>query len=144
MEVGGGEPPDATWELDLRGSTPGLLVQVRRWAATELADLGDDHLSDVMLVAVELVTNAFDHGDGPRLIRMSRTRTPCRVNIEVEDSNCLPVTLGRSRLDSANRGRGLVIVDKLADSWGAVLHLEAETKTVWAQISCERSPGPPP
>jgi hypothetical protein len=108
---------DLPWQLDLRGSNPGVLVQVRRWAATALADLGDGHLGDVMLVAIELVTNAFDHGGGPRTIRMRRSRMPCVVGIDVEDSDIGRLTPGTSRF-GGYRGRGLVIVDKLSATWG--------------------------
>ncbi|OLF18137.1 hypothetical protein BU204_08390 [Actinophytocola xanthii] len=129
------------WELDLVNSSPGALVEVRRWAAAELADLGDAHLNDVMMVAVELVTNAYDHGDGPRVIRMVHHRTPCWIEIEVDDFNVQAPALGRSRFGpEAHRGRGLVLVDRLSSAWGTREHGDGNGKTVWARISCQESP----
>lgn len=126
------------WELDLTGSHPGALVQVRRWAATELADLSEDHLACLMLVAVELVTNAYEHGGGPRSVRITRTRVPYSIRIEVDDSNTDQLTLGHSRFgEGANRGRGLILVDKLGERWGVDRHAATGTKTVWAEIAGE-------
>ena len=132
-----GRPPSvARWSLDLRGTAVPALVQVRRWASRTLRSVDDDHLSDVLLVATELVTNAYDHGQGPLEIRMSHTVTPCRVRIEVDDS-CLdrPFVVGPA--DARPRGRGMLIVDKLAADWGVREHTELGTKTVWAEMACE-------
>lgn len=122
--------------LSLREQVPEL-VTARRWAARRLADLTDAELGDVLLVATELVTNAYDHGAPPREIRMMRLIEPCAVRIEVDDSSSqLPVksqsVIGRPR------GRGLVIVDKLAEDWGVIPNVVG--KTVWAEVSCSASP----
>ncbi|MDS0135904.1 MULTISPECIES: ATP-binding protein [unclassified Amycolatopsis] len=124
----------APWSLDLRGTTAPVLVQVRRWASRTLTQVDDAHLGDVLLVATELVTNAYDHSQGPLQIRMSHTPTPCRVRIEVDDSSPdQPVVAAPSpqRLG----GRGMQIVDKLAETWGVLAH-PAGGKTVWAEVSC--------
>ncbi|MEU7786257.1 ATP-binding protein [Amycolatopsis sp. NPDC049159] len=129
--TGGGTAP---WALDLRGTTAPVLVEVRRWASRTLAQVDDAHLGDVLLVATELVTNAYDHGQGPLQIRMSHTAEPCRVRLEVDDSSPdLPVVAAPSR--ERLGGRGLQIVDKLADTWGVLAH-PAGSKTVWAEVSC--------
>jgi hypothetical protein len=136
-------PSRLAWELDLRGTTPAFLPGVRVWAAKELPSLGVAHLADVMLVAVELVTNAYEHGGGPLTIRMTRSALPCVIGIEVDDVNTEEPTVGVSRFGvDANRGRGLVMIDKIAESWGAIRHT-AGGKTIWARISCERSPCQP-
>lgn len=132
----------STWSLDLRGTSPGVLVQARQWAREALADLGRDHLADTMLVATELVTNAYDHGGGPREVRMTRSYTPCLISIEVDDSNTDPPVLGRSRHPTGGHGRGLTLVDRLSESWGMTLHSTAGYKTVWARINCDNSPCP--
>src|SRR5689334_18191428 len=79
-------PAPPSWSMDLRGTTAPALVEIRRWASRTLARVDDTHLGDVLLVATELVTNAYDHGDGPLQVRMSHTPCPCRVRIEVDDS----------------------------------------------------------
>ncbi|WP_370941759.1 ATP-binding protein [Amycolatopsis sp. cg5] len=132
----GGSASGAHWSLDLRGTDVPALVQVRRWASRTLQAVGDADLGDVLLVATELVTNAYDHGKGPLEIRMSHTATPCRVRIEVDDS-CpdRPFVVGHA--DARPRGRGMLIVDKLSAEWGVLDHHERGTKTVWAEMACD-------
>jgi anti-sigma regulatory factor (Ser/Thr protein kinase) len=126
----------AAWALDLRGTGVPALVHVRRWAARTLSALDDAHLGDVMLVATELVTNAYDHGDGPLRVRMSHTPTPCQVLIEVDDGCLTHPVLVRPE-DAEPHGRGMLIVNKLAKAWGVVEHPATGGKTVWARISCD-------
>ncbi|MFD1146494.1 ATP-binding protein [Saccharothrix hoggarensis] len=112
------------------------LVQVRRWTATALADLDDDHLEAVLLISTELLTNAYEHGSSPYGVRLRRGRVPCRVRVEVDDTSPDQPVVGRSRL-ADTRGRGLIMVDKLSWKWG-VSPLPDGGKTVWATISCDQ------
>jgi anti-sigma regulatory factor (Ser/Thr protein kinase) len=128
-------PPPPSWSMDLRGTTAPALVEIRRWASRTLARVDDAHLGDVLLVATELVTNAYDHGDGPLQVRMSRTPSPCRVRIEVDDSCPDRPVLATPSLDRPG-GRGMHIVAKLAGTWGVLEH-PAGGKTVWAEVSCD-------
>ena len=128
-----------SWTKDLRGAGPETLSDVRAWARGLLPDLGRDHLADVLIVAVELVTNALDHGGGPRLIRVTRRRRPCVVTVEVEDSNTAALTPGVSRFgESGHRGRGLVMIAKVARDWG--VRCDAGGKTVWTEVGCPGRP----
>ncbi|MBE1495850.1 anti-sigma regulatory factor (Ser/Thr protein kinase) [Amycolatopsis lexingtonensis] len=139
-ETDGERGAPAPWAMDLRGTTAPALVGIRRWASRALAHVGDDHLGDVLLVATELVTNAYDHGKGPVQVRMSRTARPCRVRIEVED-NCLehPVVVTPSA--DTPGGRGMQIVAKLAAAWGVREHRASGGKTVWAEVPCDGAEG---
>lgn len=123
--------PPLTVDLPAESLPP--LVAVRRWAATALADADDDQLHAVLMVCTELVSNAYEHAQTPYVLRMWRGHESRRVRIEVEDASPEPPVLGRSRLGD-HRGRGLIIVDKLAEEWG-VRPLE-RGKVVWALISC--------
>jgi len=127
-------PAPPSWSLDLRDTGAPALVEVRRWASRTLARVDDAHLGDVLLVVTELVTNAYDHGQGPREVRMSHTPAPCRVRIEVEDSSRDHPVLATPSPERPG-GRGIQIVDKLADHWGVLEH-RAGGKTVWAEVSC--------
>ncbi|GAB1508194.1 ATP-binding protein [Actinophytocola sp. KF-1] len=142
MSANGHGPPTGPgdeWTFVVDDNTPQLLARVRRWTATALADLGDDHLNDVMLILVELVSNAYEHGGGCRSVRLARSRTPCRIDVEVDDNNADQLTPGVSRFGTkANRGRGLIMIDKIAESWG-VRNADGVGKTVWAHISCENA-----
>ncbi len=101
---------------------------VRRWLRENLAH--PERVVDAELVATELVTNAIDHGNGARAVRITVFPTH-RVRIEVDDSNpSATLTVGRSRHGSP-RGNGLAIVDALS-SWGVAR--TSEGKTVWAGL----------
>ncbi len=121
--------------LDLVGDQLPPLVQVRQWTAKALADLDDEHLQAVLLVATELVTNAYDHAPGPLRVRMRRSRMPCRVWVEVDDGAPHEPVPGRSRLGE-HRGRGLALVDRLSAEWGT-RPTSGGGKTVWALVSCD-------
>ncbi|MBC6445927.1 ATP-binding protein [Actinokineospora xionganensis] len=125
-----GDPP---LSIDLPTEQLPPLVRVRQWAATALADVGDDHLQAVLLVCTELVTNAYEHAQTACVLRIQHSREPCRVRVEVEDASPGEPVLGRSRFGDL-RGRGLVIVDRLSDEWGVTR--QDGGKTVWALISC--------
>ncbi|MET8852286.1 ATP-binding protein [Amycolatopsis sp. NPDC004625] len=134
-------PAPSSWSMDLRGTTAPALVEIRRWASRALTQVDDTYLGDVLLVATELVTNAYDHGDGPLQVRMSHTPNPCRVRLEVDDSCRDRPVLGTPSLERPG-GRGMHIVAKLARTWG-VLELPAGSKTVWAEVSCDSADAVP-
>lgn len=137
---GGDQDGKEVWTLPVDDQVTGTLVELRRWAAANLADLGHEHLTDIMLVAVELVSNAYDHGGGARGLRVARLRAPCVVEIEVDDGTTDPPTLGRSRLPlDACRGRGVLIVDRLSRRWGMTVDSTSGGKTIWAHIACDQN-----
>lgn len=125
-----------TASLDLTGSGHDSLARVRRWIASTLTGASTGHLDDVILVADELTSNAFEHGEGPLGIHLTHRRAPCRTTVEVTDRNQAELMLGESRFGpTAHRGRGLVIVDRTAQAWGVHTSLAGGTKTVWARIT---------
>lgn len=109
------------------------LADLRAWAAAELPALGPDHLSVVLLVCTELVTNAYEHALSPLRVTVRWAGSPCRVRVEVADGSTAALTPGRSRFDE-DRGRGLILVDRLATEWGVLDNPGG--KTVWAEIEC--------
>ncbi|WP_330852779.1 ATP-binding protein [Lentzea sp.] len=121
--------------LDLSGEQLPPLVQLRQWAAKALADLDDDHLLAVLLVATELVTNAYDHASGPLRLLVRRSAVPCEVSVSVDDDSSERPAVGRSRLGDA-RGRGLLMVESVSKNWG-VRPLPEGGKRVWALIACD-------
>jgi anti-sigma regulatory factor (Ser/Thr protein kinase) len=123
--------PDArvlTARLDNANTAPG---QARRAVARQLAEwrIGGEAVADLVLMASELVTNAFVHARPPIDLRMRRTDQ--QVVLEVQDR---AVLRPRRRLpeDSDEHGRGLNIVEILADEWGT--HTSEAGKTVWCSI----------
>ncbi|ROP42695.1 ATP-binding protein [Saccharothrix texasensis] len=118
--------------LDLTDETPPL-VGIRRWVGEVLSGLSDDELEDCLLIVTELVSNAYDHGEAPRRVRLRRSSQPSVVRIEVDDAADDEVVLGRSRFGS-DRGRGMMLVEHCSTRWAVDRHEHG--KTVWAEIDC--------
>jgi anti-sigma regulatory factor (Ser/Thr protein kinase) len=89
--------------------------------------------SAALLVLSELVTNAVLHGAEPIEVYVSRDGDLLRI--EVSDGGPRTDGVGvvpRSAEDSRPGGRGLHIVNSLADRWGTTDNDAG--KTVWAEI----------
>jgi anti-sigma regulatory factor (Ser/Thr protein kinase) len=95
---------------------------LKRWDIVEA-----DHVAE--LLTSELVTNAIRHADSPVTVRAFHE--PSRIRVEVEDASRSAPTVRHPAPDEPG-GRGMLIVDRLADDWGAELH--SGGKTVWFEI----------
>ena len=95
----------------------------------EAAGADPDTTDTAVLLASELVTNAFLHGRSQT--RLTVVTTPAAVRVEVGDDNSRPPVLA-AHDDSALDGRGVAMVDLLAASWG--VRPEAQGKTVWFTV----------
>jgi len=109
----------AAFRLD---PVPESAGRARRCARTMLTDWRLAHLvEDVDLVVSELVTNALLHtGDGPdgavSPIRLELDLSGGRLTCRVVDSSPLP-PLPEAAADTAESGRGLILVEALAAEW---------------------------
>lgn len=93
----------------------------------------DDRLDDVQLCASELATNAVQHGVPPgRCFLVRIILHDHLLRIEVHDSGSGTPGVRRPDTDVAS-GRGLFLVDSLADSWG-VSPRQGPGKAVWAEF----------
>ncbi|MBP0455359.1 MULTISPECIES: SpoIIE family protein phosphatase [unclassified Kitasatospora] len=103
----------AHWYLQPRNETPG---RARRLAAHTLRRWGLEGLSEATeLMVSELVTNAVQHATRPVTLSLVRTtRLRCEVG---DDSPLLPRPRRTGPEDE--RGRGLQIVARCAERWGA-------------------------
>ncbi|PNV36566.1 ATP-binding protein [Streptomyces sp. DH-12] len=93
----------------------------------------------VTLVAAELCANAVRHGHvAGRDFRLRLTATPATrtVRIEVTDTRgeSLP-QLPATATDDGEGGRGLLLVEALADRWGCAPRPDGPGKTVWAEYT---------
>ncbi|ANZ41655.1 hypothetical protein BBK82_42615 [Lentzea guizhouensis] len=131
MNASDDPPPRQALVVELTKPSPALPA-MRRWIGEVFGDLSEDSVDDVRLVVTELVSNAYDHGLHPRLLRLRRLGAGL-LRVEVDDASPDKPVLGRSRIDDT-RGRGLVIVDKIAEAWGVTW--QATGKTVWAELRC--------
>jgi len=105
----------------------------RRLVRAALADWGLESLADDGTVIVsELVTNAIQHA----------RRESIRVTVEWADAECVRVgvvdfsqapPVKRASALEDERGRGLALVDELAEAWGT--QLLPWGKRVWADLA---------
>lgn len=125
----------ATHEARLPGhrSAPGAARRlVRTW-------LGDHpRVDDAVLAVSEVVTNAVRFGgadSGPSLtIRLIGTDAGFRVEVDQPTLNTVEVPAGFPGPDQT-RGRGLAVVERLADRWGVTYGSDPETSTtVWFEM----------
>ncbi|MEU5087324.1 ATP-binding protein [Streptomyces sp. NPDC021356] len=132
-------------QLEIRPD-PAEVGRARKWARSRLARSGiaaDESLAETLVLLVsELVTNAVVHTGCPAVLRLSLPGAAvgaATVRLEVADaSTCAP--LPRRAGDEATNGRGLALVDGLADRWG--WSAEGAGKRIWCEL--DRCAAPPP
>ena len=91
---------------------------------------GAEHLVEpATLLVSETITNAFVHVGSPVLVRAWSTDASLRVEVQ-DDGAHLPTR--RHFAGIAGTGRGLQLMDELADRWGA--DARSDGKTVWFEL----------
>ncbi|MFB6713646.1 SpoIIE family protein phosphatase [Streptomyces sp. NPDC056358] len=102
-----------------------IRAAVRAWGAKARAD-------EVELAADELITNALMHTDGGAIVTIRVLAGPeRRLRVDVEDrSSALPRR--RDAGEAGVSGRGLMLVDRLADLWG--VESRGSGKSVWCEF----------
>ncbi|MFI1013398.1 ATP-binding protein [Streptomyces sp. NPDC020965] len=94
---------------------------------------GLDGLGDsVELLLSELVTNGFRHGRGPVVV--SILRADDAIRIEVVSGGGAQVPCVREAGVSEESGRGLWLVDAVADAWGVT----ADGSCTWCLLAVSR------
>lgn len=115
------------------GAGPRGVQDARRWVVSTCHDIGRSELVECAELGVsELVTNALLHATAPIQVRVRGTREHPRV--EVRDGSRERPLLPSSAPDEEDDllltfGRGLSIVARCSDAWGA--EIEVDGKTVW-------------
>ncbi|WP_411080173.1 SpoIIE family protein phosphatase [Streptomyces sp. cmx-18-6] len=102
-----------------------IRAAVSAWGAKERAD-------EIELAADELTTNALMHTDGGAIVTIRvLAGAERRLRVDVEDrSSALPRR--RDAGESGVSGRGLMLVDRLADVWG--VESRGSGKCVWCEF----------
>jgi len=94
-------------------------------------------------IVAELAANAATHGRVPgRDFRLTLYVVGGTLRIEVTDTRGERLPVPQHPSDEAESGRGLILVDALADRWG-VSEDRFPRKTVWAELRCS-APEPAP
>ncbi|MEV6007820.1 ATP-binding protein [Streptomyces sp. NPDC051976] len=99
---------------------------VASWGLSALVD-------DVGLLISELVTNAMTHGAGDG-ISLVLCVTGGALRVEVTDGSQARPRV-RDVSAHAENGRGMIIVNQLADAWG----VSEDGRTVWCSLALPRT-----
>jgi anti-sigma regulatory factor (Ser/Thr protein kinase) len=105
----------------------------RRYLASKAAAWPADVLELVVLLTSELVTNAVVHGLSPVQLMLIDDGLRLRVEVSDGETRSLPLAPRRPAQVDAS-GRGLLIVDRLADRWGARPRHRPPGKIVWFEL----------
>ncbi len=133
------------------GAGPRGVQDARRWVVDTFRDMGRDDLVECAEMAVsEVVTNALLHGAPPIQVRVRGTREHPRVEVSDGSQEAPSLPTGGPDLASIDDfdleglddmlltfGRGLSIVARASDAWGA--EIEEDGKTVWFTPAAEFS-----
>jgi anti-sigma regulatory factor (Ser/Thr protein kinase) len=106
---------------------------VADWCITE--GIIGDVVDTLLLLTAELVTNAVLHGRSDVVLRVGHADSRVRVGVGDENTR-LPQ---RREVDpEALNGRGMALVEALADAYG--VEVEAYGKTVWFDVATAVAP----
>ena len=110
---------------------PEQVAEARRLVEDYLRDRGEEDGEVAVLLTSELVTNAILYGHGPLELRAHTEGSALRIEVRDQEPASPPVLRSDADLTEIG-GRGLQLVDTLADRWG--WSAEAEGKVVWFEL----------
>ncbi|MGW0558248.1 SpoIIE family protein phosphatase [Streptomyces sp. NPDC002926] len=115
----------------LRSARHMIRAATGAWGARERSD-------EIELAADEMITNALMHTDGGAIVTIRvLSGAERRLRVEVEDrSSALPRR--RDAGESGVSGRGLMLVDRLAEAWG--VESRGSGKCVWCEFMIPERP----
>ena len=91
---------------------------------------------DALLLLTELVANGVVHAKSALVVRLTVGHD--RLRAEVRDESTVSPML---RIADEFGGRGVLILNALASSWGVLPH-PGSGKTVWFELAVQRSASP--
>jgi two-component sensor histidine kinase len=108
------------------------LGEGRRFVARTLRDwnVDESRIEPVLLVANELVANAIVHARSAPVLSLAESGGDLLLRVS-DESRTLPVPQAPSTHDDG--GRGLILVEALADRWG--IDTDADGKSVWVAFA---------
>lgn len=127
--------------------TPEAAAESRSLVGVVLTTWGLAHaVDDTALTLTELINNAVTHGGGPTITIVIDRPARDRVLVAVIDHAPGRVPERRTPAPDAENGRGLLIVNTIAENWGYTLLLGRRRrpwgKKVWAKLRVPQAGSP--
>ncbi|MGW0822119.1 ATP-binding protein [Streptomyces sp. NPDC002845] len=127
----------------VRLSSTRLGARLARLLATEQLRIWGLPLEPAGHIVAEFASNAATHGRVPgRDFQLTLYVVGATLRIEVTDTRGDRLPHVQRPAPDAESGRGLVLVDALADRWGVAEGLPPR-KTIWAELDLPPEPGGP-
>jgi anti-sigma regulatory factor (Ser/Thr protein kinase) len=117
--------------ISVRTARDTVRRQLRAWR------LPGDVCTDAVLLVSELATNAVIHSGSDRMLCGLSLTSREQLRIEVHDdghTSARPACSGSGSGSRDESGRGLLIVQQLADSWGTARSGRTGGNIVWAVL----------
>jgi CheY-like chemotaxis protein/anti-sigma regulatory factor (Ser/Thr protein kinase) len=107
--------------------------EARRFVVQQLEEWGSPIFADAAaLVVSELATNAVVHANSSFVVRLKLS--PAALRIEVTDADALTTPEPQPPSQTAEGGRGLLLVSAVSSSWG-VEPSDEGGKLTWAELT---------
>ncbi|MFE7563466.1 ATP-binding protein [Kitasatospora sp. NPDC057500] len=125
-----------------KGAATGRRIARQQLTAWALNSLWPEAFHHALIIVAELAANASTHGRMPGRgfelhLSLTTARRACTTVLRIEVSDCRgdrrPVLPSMVCPADSQSGRGLTLVDALADRWGT-LPRDPNAKTVWAEL----------
>jgi anti-sigma regulatory factor (Ser/Thr protein kinase) len=113
-------------------NSPSSVTQARRFVQELLAGAPPDVVETVAVMTSELATNSIRHAASEFEVDVDRRARGIRVEV-TDQGTGMPTVLSPDPMQPS--GRGLFIVDKLADDWGVVASRTRNATTVWFSVN---------
>ncbi|MFE7269848.1 ATP-binding protein [Streptomyces sp. NPDC057623] len=121
------------WDLAFTAE-PAEVAALRRTVRQHLGSWGlHDVIDQAQLCVSELVSNVITHvGHGtPATLMVAMNGLHLRVEVHDPDTRALPTLVDADR--DSESGRGMALVDAVADRWGVQLH--PDRKVTWCEFA---------
>lgn len=109
---------------------PHSVADARRFVLGAASTASSRQIDKLLLIVSELATNAMEHACTPFVVEVATIDNA--VCISVRDQSKIDLSAKSAPMDS-ECGRGLELVDALADAWG--VRWTAVGKAVWAEVA---------
>ncbi|HZT67364.1 MAG TPA: ATP-binding protein [Acidimicrobiales bacterium] len=114
---------------------PRDIASVRAFVREAVQGVDEEMADDIELLASEVATNVVEHAHTDYQVRVRQEEGAIRVEV-ADGSSVIPAV--RSLALNADRGRGLMLLEHMADSWGA--QEAPDGKIVWFEMARPDSP----